>query len=81
MEHFDAFEEIFAHIERYMLEHGHVPRALVVSPSLYQWLCDCRKDTPGHTPTAEDLRWLETPHGKVRLIIDERLDPFEILTE
>lgn len=36
MEHFDAFEEIFAHIERYMLEHGHVPRALVVSPSLYQ---------------------------------------------
>lgn len=80
MDYFDAYEEIFARIERYILDRGTLPRALVVSPSLYQWLCDCRKENLEH-PTAEDLIWFETPHGKIRLIIDEQLDPYDILTE
>lgn len=80
MDYFDAYEEIFAQVERYMLEHGSLPRVIVVSPSLYQWLCDCRKENIEH-PIADDLIWFETPHGKIRLVIDERLDPYEILTE
>jgi hypothetical protein len=80
MDYFDAFEEIFARIEQYILEHGVMPQALVVSPSLYQWLCDCKKEQ-FHQPTGEELRWFETLYGKIRLVIDERLDPYEILTE
>jgi len=81
MEHFDAFEEMFALIERYRHEHGHLPHALVVSPSLFQWICDCRKEMLGENFTPTDRAWLHTPLGNVRLVIDERLDPFEILTE
>ncbi|MCX7929248.1 MAG: hypothetical protein N2663_00785 [Chlorobi bacterium] len=80
MDYFDAYEEIYTRIERYMLEHGTLPHALVVSPSLYQWLCDCRKESV-EQPHTDDLMWFETPHGKIRLVIDERLDPYEILTE
>lgn len=80
MDYFDAFEEVFARIERYVLEHGEPPQALVISPSLYQWLCDCRKE--GRPVVRRDeLLWLETPYGNIRLVIDERLDPYEILTE
>ncbi len=80
MDYFDAYEEIFARIERYILEHGQLPHALVVSPSLYQWLCQCRKEQLTE-PHGEDLAWFDTPYGKIRLVIDERLDPYEILTE
>ncbi|MCX8051907.1 MAG: hypothetical protein N3B17_08460 [Chlorobi bacterium] len=80
MDYFDAYEEIFARIERYMLEHGTLPHALVMSPSLYQWLCDCRKESLDSV-RGEELLWFDTPHGKIRIVIDERLDPYEILTE
>jgi len=77
---FDAYDEIFARIEEYIREHGTPPHALVVSPSLYQWLCDCRKEQLVQ-PRGEDLIWFDTPHGKIRLVIDERLDPYEIIAE
>ncbi|MCS7302600.1 MAG: hypothetical protein NZ606_04125 [Candidatus Kapabacteria bacterium] len=80
MDYFDPYEEIHARVEQFRAKHGTLPRALVVSPSLYQWLCDCRKEQLEH-PTGEDLRWFDTPYGKIRLVIDERLDPYEILTE
>lgn len=79
MDYFDAFEEIFAHIERYKLEHGITPTKLIISPSLYQWLCECRAEEL--LAQDADPTILDTPFGAILLTIDERLDPYQIITQ
>jgi hypothetical protein len=80
MEWFDAFEELMASIERYVGEHGEAPHEVAVSADLYAWLSDIRRES--HLLSGEDPgdpNILPTPHGPVRLVIDEALSPFEII--
>ncbi|MBK6290653.1 MAG: hypothetical protein IPH85_08520 [Ignavibacteria bacterium] len=80
MEWFDAFEELMASIERYVDEHGQAPREVAVSADLYAWLSDIRREShflSGGENGDPDL--LPTPHGPVRLVIDEALSSFEIV--
>ncbi len=84
MEWFDAFEELMASIERYVEERGHAPSEVAVSPNLYAWLADIRRESTllsGNTPDnlASDPSVLPTPHGPVRLVIDEALSAFDIV--
>lgn len=80
MEWFDAFEELMTTIERFVVQHGHAPKEVAVSPHLYAWLSDIRRESArlsGHEP--EDLSTIPTSYGAVRLQIDEALNEFEIL--
>ncbi|MEN9281889.1 MAG: hypothetical protein RL594_824 [Bacteroidota bacterium] len=80
MEWFDAFEEIMATVERFVASTGHAPREIAVSPQLYAWLSDIRRESAtlsGADP--EDPSTIPTPYGPVRLQIDEALNEYEIL--
>jgi hypothetical protein len=82
MEWFDALDEIFAVIERYVQEHGTAPSELSISPSLYTWLAELQRESAmlEGIPVA-DLIALETPYGAIPVAIDERLGAHEILAE
>lgn len=80
MEWFDAFEELMTSIDRYVDQHGVPPHEVAVSPQLYAWLSDIRRESA--TLTGEglgDLAVIPTAHGPVRLVIDEALTAFEIV--
>jgi len=80
MEWFDAFEELMASIERFFDEHGQAPHEVAVSGELYAWLSDIRRESQflsGGDSGSPDT--LPTPHGPVRLVIDEALSSFEII--
>jgi hypothetical protein len=82
MEWFDALEELMATIERFVDDHGHAPSEVAVSPHLYAWLADIRRESAQLSGTApEDVSTIPTPHGPVRLQIDEALNEFEILPQ
>ena len=80
MEWFDAFEELMTTIERFVDQHGHAPKEVAVSPHLYAWLSDIRRESARlNGQELEDLSTIPTSHGPVRLQIDEALNEFEIL--
>jgi len=82
MEMFDAFDEVFASVERYVAEHGHAPSEVVVSPPLYMWLAELQREgemLAGTVPV--DAVALETPFGRIPLAIDETLSPFDVLAQ
>ncbi|MBU3679662.1 MAG: hypothetical protein FGM32_08665 [Candidatus Kapabacteria bacterium] len=82
MEWFDAFEELMATIERFVAVHGHAPREVAVSPQLYAWLSDIRRESASLSGSAlEDLSTIPTPYGQVSLQIDEALNEFEIMPQ
>lgn len=80
MEWFDAFEELMASIECYVEEHGQAPKEVAVSSDLYAWMSDIRRESQflsGGEAGSPDI--LPTPHGPVRLVIDEALTSYEIV--
>ncbi|MEY3385634.1 MAG: hypothetical protein RIR53_445 [Bacteroidota bacterium] len=82
MEWFDAFEELMASIERFVSANGHAPSEVAVSPHLYAWLSDIRRESARLSGTEpEDPSTIPTPYGPVRLQIDEALNEFEIIPE
>lgn len=82
MDYFDAFDEVFASIERHVQEHGSTPTDIVVSPGLYMWLADLlREEDLLRGLDITDPVVLETPYGPVSIVIDEALSPYEVLTQ
>lgn len=82
MDYFDAFDEVFSSIERYVQENGHPPHEIVVAPALYTWLADVQRETDlleGLEVT--DPVVLETPYGAVKIVIDETLSPYDIVPQ
>lgn len=80
MDYFDAFDEVFGSIERYVAEHGAAPHEIVVAPALYTWLADLQReaDMLGGAGVVTDPVMLETPYGPIKIVIDETLSPYEI---
>lgn len=80
MDWFDAFEEVFASVDAYVRDHGHAPHEIVVSPTLYTWLADLlREESVLHgSDFVSDPLMLTTPHGSIRIVIDEMMNPFEV---
>lgn len=82
MDYFDAFDEVFASVERYVHEHGEPPHEIVVSPALYTWLAEIqREDTLLHGLDITDPVMLETPYGAVRIVIDETMSPYDVVSQ
>ena len=82
MEFFDAYEELFSAVERFVAQEGRVPESVSVSPSLYSWIQSMKKEAVSHfhEPLSE-AQGISTRFGPVSLLIDELLDPYEILVE
>ncbi|NQW29864.1 MAG: hypothetical protein HQ472_05065 [Ignavibacteria bacterium] len=82
MDWFDAFDEVFASVERYANEHGKPPHELAVSSALYNWIAELQheSDMLGGMESTESVI-LETPHGKVPLVINDELSPYEIIPQ
>ncbi len=80
MEWFDAFDEVFASVERFAAEHGRAPVEVAVSPSLYTWLAEMQRESAllSGVPVTDPVI-LDTAYGSIPIVIDEHLDPFEIL--
>jgi hypothetical protein len=80
MEWFDAFDEVFASVERYVAEHGKAPAEVAVSPALYLWLAEMQRESALLTglPMTDPVV-LDTAYGSIPIAIDEHLGPFEIL--
>lgn len=82
MEWFDAYEELMTSIECYVDEHGKAPQEVAVSPALYAWLSDIRREAQmqfGGEQSEPSI--LPTPYGPVRLTIDEALSAFDIVPQ
>lgn len=80
MDWFDAFDEVFASVERYVAENGKAPAELLVSPTLYNWLAELQRESDFLEGIATtDPVVLETSYGHIPLVIDEKLDPYEII--
>lgn len=82
MEWFDAFNEVYASVERYVADHGKPPAEVLVSASLYLWLAELQRESSmlSGLPAADPV-YLETSYGNIPLVVDEHLDPFEIIPE
>lgn len=82
MEWFDAFEELMVSIERYVQQHGEPPHEVAVSPMLYGWLSDIRRESAALAGTVHsDPGIIPTPWGNVPLIIDEALTAYDIVPQ
>jgi len=83
MDYFDAFDEVFGSIERYVAEHGAPPHEIVVAPALYTWLADLQREADLLEGLGEvtDPVVLETPYGPIKIVIDETMSPYEILPQ
>lgn len=82
MDYFDAFAEVYGSIERHVHDHGVPPAEIVIAPSLYTWLCDVLREEELLRGTAiTDPVMLDTPFGAVKIVIDETLSPYDIMTQ
>lgn len=85
MEYFDATEELYGSIHKYMDAHnGECPERLYVSPAFFQWLKQVRVEEmqlKGQDIRTLDLSLFPTEFGSPTVVIDERLSDFEIITE
>jgi len=82
MEWFDALDELYAVVERYVQDHGTKPGEVSISPALYTWLAELQRESAmlEGIPVA-DLVTLDTQYGPVPIAIDEKLGAFEIVAE
>ena len=82
MDYFDAFAEVYTSIERHVHEHGVPPAEVVIAPSLYSWLADVlREEELLRGTSITDPVMLDTPYGAVRIVIDEAMSPYDIVTQ
>lgn len=80
MNWFDAYEEVYAAVERFVEEHGTPPKEVIVSTTLYTWLVELQRERAMLSgDEAVEPVVLDTPYGVIPVVIDELLDPFEIL--
>ena len=82
MEYFDAYEEVYAAIERYIDEHAVRPNHVNVSTTLFRWLLEMKKEAVTHHLEApEPVLNFATRLGPVPIVIDELLSPYEIIVD
>ena len=82
MDWFDAFDEVFASVERFVATHGRKPREVSVSPMLFTWLAELQRESAMlEGMEVSDPVVIDTPFGEVPLAIDEKLGDFEIVVE
>lgn len=82
MEYFDAYEEVFAAIERFADEHGKAPQRINVSPALYRWLLEMKHEAVTlQLEESGDMNVLNTRFGPIPFVIDELLTPYEVMPE
>ena len=79
MDWFDAFDEVFASVDRFVQQHGKAPREVAVSPTLYTWLAELQRESAMlEGVEVSDPVSIDTPFGALALAIDEQLGPYEI---
>lgn len=85
MEYFDASEELYGSIQDFMRAHdGKSPEKVYVSPTLFQWLVEIRREEAqlkGLNTKKLDLYRFPTEFGTHSIVIDERLSDYEIIAE
>lgn len=82
MDWFDAFDEIFATVERFVQEHGKRPACVVVSPHLYTWLAELQRESALIEGMDATLPLsIDTTYGTIPVAIDERLGAYDMVAE
>jgi hypothetical protein len=82
MDYFDAYEEVYAAIEHFVEESTKAPRKVNVSPALFRWLLEMKREAVTlHLEEAGEANAIQTRFGYVPIIIDEMLSPYEIIVE
>ncbi len=82
MDFFDAYEEVYSAIERFVDEHGRAPSSVSVSPTLFRWLMEMKKEAVTlQLGDIGDVNMLQTRFGPIGISIDEMLSPYDILVE
>jgi hypothetical protein len=85
MEYFDASEELYGSIHEFMRVHdGKTPEKVSVSPMLFQWLTEIRREEAllkGLNAKKLDLSQFPTEFGTHAIVIDEMLSDYEIIAE
>lgn len=82
MDWFDAFDEVFASIERFVTTNGRKPREVSVSPMLFTWLAELQRESAMlEGMDVSDPIVIDTPFGEIPLAIDEHLGDYEIVVE
>jgi hypothetical protein len=85
MEFFDANEELYGSIHEFMRVHdGKTPEKVSVSPMLFQWLAEIRREEAllkGLNAKKLDLNHFPTEFGTHAIVIDEMLSDYEIIAE
>ncbi len=82
MDWFDAFDEIFATVERFVQEHGKRPSCVVVSPHLYTWLAELQRESALIEGMDATLPLsIDTTYGTIPVAIDERLGAYDVVAE
>jgi hypothetical protein len=85
MDYFDATEEFYGSIQDFMRDHeGNCPKRVYVSPTLFQWLSQVRIEEAqlkGDDVKKLDLKFFPTEFGTPRVVIDELLSDYDIISE
>ncbi len=82
MDYFDAYEEVYSALERYADENGQAPHGISVSPSLFRWLLEMKKEAVTlHLEEPGTANTIHTRFGDLPLSIDEMLSPYDVLVE
>ena len=82
MDYFDAYDEVFTTIEQFISEHGKLPSEVAVSPTLYSWLAEAQREQDFlHGNTSTDPMVFITANGTVHVVIDEALNPYQIIPQ
>ena len=82
MEFFDAYEEVFSAIERFVDEHENAPKKVNVSPVLFGWLLEMKREAVTlQMEEVGEINSMNTRFGQIPLVIDELLSPYEIIVE
>ncbi len=82
MDFFDAYEELYSAVERFVDEHSKVPSSVSVSPVLFRWLLEMKKEAVSlHFEDATSSNSFNTRFGAIPIVIDEMLSPYDIVVD
>ena len=82
MEWFDAYDEVAAAVERFVAQHEQPPRMVAVSGTLYTWLAKLQQESAAITGEAvTEPVAVDSPYGSIPVVVDEHLDPYEIVPQ
>ena len=82
MEWFDAYDEVAAAVERFVAEYEQPPKMVSVSGTLYTWLAKLQQESAAITGEAvTEPVTVDSPYGSIPVVVDEHLDPYEIVPQ